>query len=78
MNWIKRIAAFAVVSTALLAVGIGGWKLERWINWKFDYGAKVDRRMETLERRVTALERGHRIIYGVETCTRKDCPLCNQ
>lgn len=32
MNTLKRIAAFAVVSTALLAAGIGGWKLKRWLN----------------------------------------------
>lgn len=78
MNTLKRIAAFAVVSTALLAVGIGGWKLERWLNWKLDYGAKVDRSIETLERRITALERGHLIVNGVETCDRKDCPICNR
>ena len=78
MNTLKRIAAFAVVSTALLAVGIGGWKLERWLNWKLDYGAKVDRRIETLERRITAIERGHQIVSGVETCRRKDCPICNR
>lgn len=78
MNKLKRIAAFAVISTALLAVGIGGWKLERWLNWKLDYGAKVGRRIETLERRITALERGHRIVNGIETCERKGCPICNR
>ena len=57
MNTLKRIAAFAVVSTALLAVGIGGWMLERWLNWKICYGRKVDRRIEQLEKRIEALER---------------------
>lgn len=78
MNTLKRIAAFAVISTSLLAVGIGGWKLERWLNWKLEYGHKVDRRMEQIERRVTALERGHRIVNGVETCERKNCTICNR
>jgi len=49
MNTLKRIAAFAVVSSALLALGIGSWKL--------DYGYKVDRRIEQLEKRIEALER---------------------
>ena len=78
MNTLKLIAVFAVASIALLAVGIGGWKLERWVNWKLDYGSRVDRRIETLERRITAIERGHRIENGVETCRQKDCPICNR
>ena len=32
------------------------WKLERWLNWKLDYGHKVDRRIEQLEKRIEALE----------------------
>lgn len=58
MNTLKRIAAsdFAIVFSALLAFGIGGWKLERWLNWKLDYGHRVDRRIEQLEKRIRALE----------------------
>jgi hypothetical protein len=67
-----------VVCILWLAFAFACWKGERWLNWKLDYGHKVDRRVEALEQRVTALERGHRIVDGVETCTRKDCPLCNQ
>ena len=29
-------------------------------------------------RRVAALERGHRIINGLEVCEGKDCPICNR
>jgi len=65
-------AAFAVVLIVVLTLGIGGWRLERWLNWKLFYGAKVDRRIEMLERRITALEREH-----VEMCRRDDCPICN-
>lgn len=78
MYTLKRIAAYAVVCSALVALGIGGWKLECWLFWKLDYGHKVDRRIETLERRIVALERGHVIENDVETCRRKDCPTCNR
>ena len=53
----KAIFGYAVLIVLTLALGIGGWKLERWLNWKLDYGRKVDRRIEQLEKRIEALER---------------------
>lgn len=41
-------------------------------------GAKMDRHIETLELRITAIERGHVLENGVETCRQKDCPICNR
>jgi hypothetical protein len=29
---------------------------ERWINWKFNYGPRVEQRIEQLEQRIKALE----------------------
>ena len=34
----------------------GGWKFERWVNWKLSYGNKVEQRIETLEKRVINIE----------------------
>jgi hypothetical protein len=31
-----------------------------------------------LRKRVDAMERGHKIVDGVETCTNSKCPICNQ
>jgi len=53
---VKAILGYAALIVMGLALGIGGWKLERWLNWKLDYGRKVDRRIEQLEKRIEALE----------------------
>ena len=55
-NKIKEIAVYTVVALVFVAIAFSGWKLERWINWKFDYGSRVDSRIEKLEERVRVLE----------------------
>jgi len=52
-----KTAIYALIIAALVAIGYGGWCLERWINWKFSYGAKVEARLERVEKRLEALER---------------------
>ena len=49
----RLTAAVAIV----LALIIASWKLERWLNWKLDYGNRVDQKLEALELRIRALER---------------------
>ncbi len=39
-----------------IAFSFGCWKFERWINWKFDYGQRVEERIDALEKRIEALE----------------------
>jgi len=47
---------YALIVVIALGLGIGAWKLKRWIHWKFIYGPKVEQRIEQLERRVQSLE----------------------
>lgn len=49
-------AGFAVAVVVCIVLGFLSWKAERWLNWKFDYGARVDSRIEQLEKRVLVLE----------------------
>lgn len=45
-----------IVITAILLV-IGGWKLERWINYKMSYSSQVTSQVQPLVDRVTVLEK---------------------
>ena len=55
-----KIVVFYIIGIVIaLIVAYGGWKLDRWVNWKFDYGKKVTavtQRMDALEKRIEALE----------------------
>jgi hypothetical protein len=51
------IAAIGII-LAVIAICVIGWRVDRWINWKFSYGGKVDQRIEKLEKRVDDLEKG--------------------
>lgn len=53
-------------------------RTERLINRNSDHNAKVESRLHTLERRITALERGHTIENGIETCRNNKCGICNR
>lgn len=52
-----KTAIYAFMLALAVALGYGGWCLERWINWKFSYGEKVEERLERVEKRLEALER---------------------
>jgi len=57
MNNLKIYIAFVIAVIIIAAFGIGGWALERWINWKMYYGNQVNPRIEQLEKRIEALEK---------------------
>jgi len=42
---------------AIVIFCIIGWRIDRWINWKFSYGNKVEQRIEKLEQRVENIEK---------------------
>lgn len=44
---------------ALLGIVCGGFYFERWVNWKFAYGPKVEQRLQSLEQRIEKLEQHH-------------------
>ena len=47
------------VLVGILAVAYGGYRLERWWNWKWSYGPRVEKRIEKLEKRIEKLESLH-------------------
>ena len=51
-----EILAMLVALAVSIPIGYGGWRLQRWHNWKFSYGAKVEQRIQALENRIEALE----------------------
>ena len=50
------IAIIPIIIIIMIVVGYIGWRVERWWNWKFSYGNKVETKIELLEKRVEALE----------------------
>ena len=63
-NFGDAVAKFIIYSVitagivvTIFCVSYGGWRLKRWINWKFSYGNKVELRINQLEQRVEALEK---------------------
>lgn len=55
----KNFAITVYVITSIVCISflmIGIWELERWINWKFSYGPRVEERISQLEKRVEKLE----------------------
>ena len=68
MNNLKIYIAFVIAVIIIAAFGIGGWALERWINWKMYYGNQVNPRIEQLEKRIEALEKKS-ANAGIETPT---------
>ena len=40
----------------ILSFCYGMWRVERYLNWKFGYGPRVERRVEKLEDRIEKLE----------------------
>jgi len=57
MRELKLVFVWIGIVVCLILLGLGGWKLDRWINWKFDYGRRGNARDEKLEGRVDALEK---------------------
>lgn len=53
----KKTGIFFVI-LVIAGIAFFCWKMERWVNWKFSYGDKVETRIEQLESRVATLESG--------------------
>jgi cytochrome oxidase assembly protein ShyY1 len=55
---VGRVKTGMLVVALIIAIAFsfGCWKFERWINWKFDYGQRVEERIDALEKRIEALE----------------------
>lgn len=51
-----NIAAGIAVTFIIFVIGLFCWKTQRWINWKFSYGNKVEVKIEQLEKRIEVLE----------------------
>lgn len=51
----EKIALLAITLFVAMCVSLAGWQAERWFNWKFGYGPKVDSRIEALEQRLETL-----------------------
>jgi hypothetical protein len=51
-----QIIIVVLFLAVIIPLSYGGWKLKRYINWKFSYGNKVENRIELLEKRVEVLE----------------------
>lgn len=45
-----------LLGTIPLAVSYGGWKLSRYVNWKFGYESQVEPRFQEIEKRLLLLE----------------------
>ncbi len=52
----KEVKVWIVVIFTVIIISYGGWRIERYVNWKFGYGPKVNRRIEAVEKRVEKLE----------------------
>ena len=48
--------SYIVVGSLAALLAYGGWKLERWLNWKFDYESRVEQRLQDIEKRLDHLE----------------------
>ena len=56
MNKKSKFLIVPVVILLVVLFIIGAWLFERWINWTFSYGGKVEQRIEQIEQRLDILE----------------------
>jgi len=52
----KDILGILAVLCIVVAVAIGGWKLERYINYKWEYGPLIQAEIKPLTERIQKLE----------------------
>lgn len=55
-GWLNNSWFHVVMAIVVIVVSYYGWKFERWANWKWSYGSKVQVQIQSLEKRVKALE----------------------
>lgn len=51
------ITYYIIIAIVISIFSYGCWRLERYINWKFGYKTKVNKRMEKAEIRIKKLEK---------------------
>lgn len=56
MEKFKKALILTGAIVGCIIFGYFCWKLERRVNWKFSYGAKVEKRIEKLEKKIATLE----------------------
>lgn len=66
------VVASATLSIISVVVSLQAERIARQA-----HDASLRHRIDSVEWRVTAIERGHRIKNGIETCTTTPCPICN-
>jgi len=52
-----KILVVAAIIAILCGLGYLSWRVERWANWRFSYGPRLEGRLLEVERRLDALER---------------------
>jgi hypothetical protein len=53
----RELASVAIVFLIVVfGVAYLRWRFERWVNWRWDYGGRVEQRIGDLEERVEQLE----------------------
>lgn len=53
----KHFIIGSLIAIFAFAMVVLSWRAERWFNWNFGYGPKVEKRISELEARVERLER---------------------
>jgi hypothetical protein len=56
MENFKFYLVMFLLGTIPLIVAVGGWKLNRYVNWKFGYESQVEPRFQEIEKRLMLLE----------------------
>lgn len=52
----KEIFIWLGLIILFIALCVGAFKLERWINWKLDYGSRVDIQVEYLHKSIDSVK----------------------
>lgn len=56
MENFKFYLVMFLLGTIPLLMSYGGWKLNRYVNWKFGYESRVEPRFQEIEKRLLLLE----------------------
>jgi predicted PurR-regulated permease PerM len=61
----KEVLIVVGIVLVIVLISYGSWRAEKWFNWRFSYGDKVNRQIEQLENRISELEH-HMILMGAD------------
>ena len=51
-----KFIAEVIIVIAVLIAAYGGYKFERWVNWKLVYESNVESKLEELNKRINELQ----------------------